>query len=152
MIDGEIVALNEAGLPQFDALRSRRQKCSVVLYGFDLLYLDGYDLTSCPLVKTESPAKKILPRENMGRIRFTEHVAGNGEELFQKVEALDLEGIVMKRKGSLCMYCLSYSTPRAALQLRAMMLCLGIQPELTVLLTTRPKPNAQAECPEYPSP
>jgi bifunctional non-homologous end joining protein LigD len=100
LIDGEIVALDEDGLPQFEALRSRRRKCAVVLYCFDLIYLDGYDLTACPLIKRKALLKKILPKQNTGRIRFTDHVAGNGMALFQKVEALNLDGVVMKRKGS----------------------------------------------------
>jgi bifunctional non-homologous end joining protein LigD len=35
-----------------------------------------------------------------GRIRFTDHITGTGERLFEKLEALNLEGMVMKRKDS----------------------------------------------------
>jgi bifunctional non-homologous end joining protein LigD len=69
LIDGEIVALGADGLPRFDALRSRRRRCSVVLYAFDLLYLHGFDLTRCPLVKRKALLNRILPKENTGRIR-----------------------------------------------------------------------------------
>src|SRR5690349_24527855 len=100
LIDGEIVALDENGLPRFDALRSRRLHCSIVFYAFDLLHLDGYDLTACPLLKRKALLRKILPRENTDHIRFTDHIAGEGEALFQKLEALNLEGMVMKRKDS----------------------------------------------------
>jgi bifunctional non-homologous end joining protein LigD len=100
LIDGEVVALDQDGLPRFDALRSRRRNCLVVFYAFDLLHLDGYDLTSCPLIKRKTLLKHILPKDNTGRIRFTDHVLGNGEAFFQKVEALNLEGMVMKRKDS----------------------------------------------------
>jgi bifunctional non-homologous end joining protein LigD len=41
LIDGEVVALAEDGLPQFDALRSRGRKCAIVFYAFDLLHLNG---------------------------------------------------------------------------------------------------------------
>jgi len=85
-------------LREFDALRSRRRKCSVVLYAFDLLHLDGYDLTACPLIKRKALLKKILPKDNTGRIRFTDHVIGNGEALFRKVEALNLECVMMKAR------------------------------------------------------
>ena len=44
ILDGEIVALDENGLPRFDRLRSRRFDVSIVFYAFDLLYLDGLDL------------------------------------------------------------------------------------------------------------
>ncbi len=88
LIDGEVVALDQDGLPQFDALRSRRRDCSVVLYAFDLLYLDGYDLTGCPLIKRKALLKRILPKDNTGRVRFTDHVVGKGQALFAKVEGL----------------------------------------------------------------
>ena len=101
MIDGEVVALDQDGLPRFDALRSRRRDCSVVFYAFDLLHLEGFDLTNCPLLARKALLRRILPKDNTGRIRFTDHVIGSGEALFQKVEALNLEGMVMKRKDSL---------------------------------------------------
>jgi len=101
VIDGEIVALDNDGLPTFDGLRSRRsRKCSVVFYAFDLLYLDGYDLTACPLVKRKALLKRILPKDNTGRVRYTDHISGSGQQLFQFLEALNLEGMVMKRKDS----------------------------------------------------
>jgi bifunctional non-homologous end joining protein LigD len=101
LIDGEIVALDEDGLPQFDALRFRRgRKCSVVFYAFDLLHLDGFDLTACPLIKRKELLRRILPKDNTGRIRFTDHIAGNGKGLFEKLEALNVEGMLMKRKDS----------------------------------------------------
>jgi bifunctional non-homologous end joining protein LigD len=77
-----------------------RPGCSVVLYAFDLLYLDGYDLTGCPLIKRKALLKRILPKDNTGRIRFTDHINHSGERLFEKLEALQLEGMVMKRKNS----------------------------------------------------
>jgi bifunctional non-homologous end joining protein LigD len=98
VLDGEIVALDENGLPRFNALRNRTT--SIVFYAFDLLYLDGFDLTRCPLIKRKAFLKKILPKDNTGRIRFTDHISGNGEQLFKQIEALNLEGMVMKRKDS----------------------------------------------------
>lgn len=101
IIDGEIVALDENGLPHFEGLRSRRLRTySIVFYAFDLLYLDGFDLTGCPLVKRKALLKRILPKDNTGRIRFTDHITGSGVRLFEKLEALQLEGMVMKRKNS----------------------------------------------------
>jgi bifunctional non-homologous end joining protein LigD len=100
LIDGEVVALDQDGLPRFGALRSRRRDCSIVLYAFDLLHLDGFDLTGCPLLARKALLRRILPKDNTGRIRFTDHIIGNGQALFQKVEALNLEGMVMKRKDS----------------------------------------------------
>jgi bifunctional non-homologous end joining protein LigD len=100
VLDGEIVALDKDGLPRFDALRSPRTGVAIVFYAFDLLYLDGYDLTACPLVKRKALLKGILPKDNTGRVRYTDHVSGSGQQLFQFLEALNLEGMVMKRKDS----------------------------------------------------
>ncbi len=100
VLDGEIVALDEKGLPRFDGLRSKRTRSAVVFYAFDLLYLDGYDLSRCPLIKRKELLKKILPKDNTGRVRYTDHISGSGERLFEKIEALNLEGMVMKRKDS----------------------------------------------------
>lgn len=100
ILDGEIVALDDHGLPRFNGLRSRRVNASIVFYAFDLLYLDGFDLTACPLIKRKALLKRILPKDNTGRIRFTDHIDGNGERFFEKLEALRLEGMVMKRKDS----------------------------------------------------
>ena len=44
--------------------------------------------------------RRILPKQNTRRIRFTDDVSAKGEALFQKLEALNLEGMVMKRKDS----------------------------------------------------
>jgi bifunctional non-homologous end joining protein LigD len=51
IIDGEIVAIDKDGMAKFDGLSRRHPECATVLYCFDLLYLDGFDLTACPLVK-----------------------------------------------------------------------------------------------------
>ena len=100
ILDGEIVALDEKGLPCFEGLRSRRTNTAVVFYAFDLLYLDGFDVTRCPLIRPKALLKKILPKDNTGRVRYTDHISGSGERLFKKIEALNLEGMVMKRKDS----------------------------------------------------
>jgi bifunctional non-homologous end joining protein LigD len=44
--------------------------------------------------------RRILPKNNAGRVRFTDYICGSGERLFEKLEALQLEGMVMKRKDS----------------------------------------------------
>ena len=52
------------------------------------------------MIKRKALLKHILPKDNTGRIRFADHVVGKGEALFQRVEALNLEGMVMKRRDS----------------------------------------------------
>ena len=50
--------------------------------------------------KRKTLLKRILPTDNTGRIRFTDHIEGSGERLFEKLDALQFEGMVMKRKDS----------------------------------------------------
>jgi bifunctional non-homologous end joining protein LigD len=52
------------------------------------------------VIKRKALLKHILPKDNTGRIRFADHVVGKGEALFQRGEALNLEGMVMKRRDS----------------------------------------------------
>ncbi|HET6889826.1 MAG TPA: hypothetical protein VFH31_01885 [Pyrinomonadaceae bacterium] len=87
ILDGEIVALDAQGIPRFEGLHHRKQNFAVVYYSFDVLYLDGFDLTQCPLIVRKKALKKILPRGNTSRIRFTDHITGKGEPLFEKLEA-----------------------------------------------------------------
>ena len=100
IVDGEIVSLDRAGLPSFDALRNRRKQAAVVFYAFDLIYFDGEDLTQYPLVARKAALKRILRKPASARIRYTEHIEEQGERLFNELEALQLEGMVCKRKDS----------------------------------------------------
>lgn len=104
--DGEIVALDADGVNDFQLLQnSLKQKSSanLVYYVFDLLYLDGRDLTSKPLLARKEELKKILPlhgRSTTGpALCYSEHWIGRGEELFHKACSMGLEGIVSKRKN-----------------------------------------------------
>ena len=97
IIDGEIVLINEKGLPDFDALQSYRGEQQLVYYVFDLLWLDGFNLISLPLITRKEILKKILPENDM--IRLSEQFS-SGTELFEQAQNLGLEGIVAKKKQS----------------------------------------------------
>jgi bifunctional non-homologous end joining protein LigD len=100
-LDGEITALDSNGLPDFNGLRGPKKECVIVYYAFDLLYLNGYDLRACPLLVRKTALRRILPKDNTARVRYTDHVLGEGKRLFSAVEGLQLEGIVAKRKHSI---------------------------------------------------
>jgi len=67
IIDGEIVAIDEQGLPCFDDLRRTRPSCPVVFYAFDLLSSNKEDLRSLPLLKRKALLKRIVPKSNHPR-------------------------------------------------------------------------------------
>jgi bifunctional non-homologous end joining protein LigD len=70
-----------------------------VFIAFDLLYLDGKDLRMLRLIDRKTILKKLLRRKR-SRILYLDHVEGGGRLLFEQIVAMDLEGIVCKRKDS----------------------------------------------------
>ena len=66
-----------------------------------MLYLDGRSLTQSPLRARKAALKKVLPKRDNSRVRFTDHVVREGERLFAELEKRQLEGMVAKRLDSL---------------------------------------------------
>jgi bifunctional non-homologous end joining protein LigD len=97
VLDGEIAWVDDAGRPVFRDLLFRRRQC--VFIAFDLLYLNGKDLRTLPLIDRKALLKKLLRRKR-SRILYLDHVEGDGRLLFEQIVAMDLEGIVCKRKDS----------------------------------------------------
>ena len=93
VIDGEAVILGVDGVPDFNALHSRKHDDEVQLYAFDCLALDGEDVRELPL----SMRKTNLARRPEG-IFVADYERGEiGPDLFRKVCEFGLEGIVSKR-------------------------------------------------------
>ena len=97
LIDGELVVETDAGSSDFSALQadlSEDRYDRFVFYAFDLMHLDGADLTAVPLVGRKALLRKILPE--VGPIRFSEHFGEQGALVLQHACRLSLEGIVSK--------------------------------------------------------
>ena len=78
-----------------------RQAATSVLYAFDLLHLDGFDLRDAPLKARKAALAKLLAADGEdGRIRFSDHIAGDGDTVFRHASRLGLEGIVSKKLSS----------------------------------------------------
>ncbi len=102
ILDGELVALDKNGLPNFQLLQNAIKnitKSKLVYYVFDLLYYQGYDLTPLPLIERKTILEKILP-QNHPSIRYSGHIQGNGDKVFKKAAKLGFEGIVSKNINS----------------------------------------------------
>ncbi len=107
-IDGEIVALDAEGRSDFQQLQARmgQQKPSAQLieqvpvyyYVFDLLYLDGHDLRSLPLIERKKLLRAIL--QDDPRVRYSDHVVEKGKELYELAASRGLEGILAKKSAS----------------------------------------------------
>lgn len=103
IVDGELVALSAGGASSFrdlqDAL-SRKQTAQLTYQLFDLVYLDGYDLSALPLHVRKQALLQLLQAagyEPSGVVRYSDHVQGQGPEFFEQACTLGLEGIISKR-------------------------------------------------------
>jgi ATP-dependent DNA ligase len=97
VIDGEAVILGVDGVPDFNALHSRRHDEEVQLYAFDCLALDGEDLREVPLSMRKTNLARLLAHRPEG-IFVADYERGElGPDLFRKACEFGLEGIVSKR-------------------------------------------------------
>ena len=94
IIDGEVIAVDETGRPQFYELLRVPRSASYV--AFDILWLNGTDLRALPLDERRQRLQGILPKGSP-IVSEALSVAGRGRELFELMCANDLEGIVAKR-------------------------------------------------------
>jgi bifunctional non-homologous end joining protein LigD len=98
VLDGVLVAAGEDERPDravLDARLERGETDSIVLYVFDLLHWDDWDLRGFPLRDRKSALASILP--SSARVHYVDHVAQRGDELLAVVEAGGLPGLVAKR-------------------------------------------------------
>jgi bifunctional non-homologous end joining protein LigD len=103
LLDGEVVVEGGGGLPDFAALQdalSNGRADAMIYYAFDLLHLDGRDLTPLPLVERKQALKDLLSGLASSRIRYTDHIEGDGPAMVRHACRLGLEGVVAKRSAS----------------------------------------------------
>jgi bifunctional non-homologous end joining protein LigD len=104
-LDGELVYLSGDGFPDFERLqvatRSREHQPRLYYQVFDLLDLNGEDLTCRPLVERKACLVELLMRAGQPRLRYVAHVQGGAAGFFHAVDELGLEGIVSKRARSI---------------------------------------------------
>jgi bifunctional non-homologous end joining protein LigD len=102
LIDGELVVEDERGASNFSLLQTdlkdgRRDR--LVYHAFDLLFLDGRDLTGEPLLTRKVALQRLLNNAH-GRVRYTGHLTENGPLIFKHACEMKLEGIVSKRRDA----------------------------------------------------
>ena len=100
-LDGEIVVMNDDGVPDFNALQNAFDSArteSIVYYLFDLPYFEGYDLRRVPLHQRRTLLRQVLEARGAGdRIRFSEDFPGDVASVLAQVCQLKLEGVIAKR-------------------------------------------------------
>jgi len=105
IVDGEVIALDDAGEPDFALLQERiKGRASPATAGpflyevFDLLFLDGRSLLDEPLEERRRLLASVLRVDP--RVRMSEHIETDGLAFFEAARVRGLEGIMAKRRTS----------------------------------------------------
>jgi bifunctional non-homologous end joining protein LigD len=101
IIDGEVVALDHNGAPDFAALQaalSEGDSDVLTYFVFDLLYAEGEDLRRQPLTSRKERLQRLLAgsRRAGSLIKYVEHLAEPGDAVLQSACRMNLEGIISK--------------------------------------------------------
>ncbi len=102
LLDGEVVVEDDKGVSGFSLLQIALKEGRTdrfVYWVFDILYLDGTDLTGRPLVERKAVLQKLL-RGATDPIRYAEHFDDDGPRLLEHACELGLEGVVSKRRDA----------------------------------------------------
>ncbi|MDB5197497.1 MAG: ligase [Flaviaesturariibacter sp.] len=100
VFDGEIIAVDEKGLGNFQLLQNWQNSPVQLQYSiFDIIWLEGYDVTQLPLLERKGLLKKLLPADH-DILKYSDHVVGDGEAFFKVALKQGLEGIMAKRTNS----------------------------------------------------
>ncbi|RQH08215.1 DNA ligase D [Bradyrhizobium sp. RP6] len=102
MIDGEIVALDHNGAPNFSSLQaalSDGKTDELIFFAFDLLFAEGQDYRRLPLEERKAQLKKLLEsrKRKASQLRYVEHFESGGDAVLQSACKLELEGVVSKK-------------------------------------------------------
>ena len=100
ILDGEVVALNEEGLPVFQKLQNYQTDPSGELryYVFDLLFLNGHNIMHLPLLERKSLIPEIV--EDVPLVYYCDHVDTMGKSFYQQAVDAGMEGVIAKKADS----------------------------------------------------
>ncbi|MET0359754.1 MAG: DNA ligase D [Pararhizobium sp.] len=101
LIDGEIVVQKDNGASDFSALQedlSLGRSDRFIYYAFDILHLDGHDLTRATLIDRKNLLQKLILADSP-TVRFSEHFEDNGDLVLTHACRLSLEGVVSKERS-----------------------------------------------------
>jgi bifunctional non-homologous end joining protein LigD len=101
LIDGEIAALDDKGVPHFSTLQaalSEGKTSELVYFAFDLLFHGREDLRGLPLQERKERLKLLLEKHNGSKlIRYVDHFEVRGDAMMQSARSMSLEGIISKK-------------------------------------------------------
>ncbi|HET6148268.1 MAG TPA: non-homologous end-joining DNA ligase [Polyangia bacterium] len=102
LLDGEVAAVMPDGRTSFQAMQRgwSGTRPEIAYFVFDLLHLDGADLTALPLDQRKERLRALLGGRPPRPLRYVDHVIGDGPSVFEKACAMRLEGIVSKERAA----------------------------------------------------
>src|SRR5262249_54205727 len=104
MFDGEVAVVLPNGVTSFNALQNAlggRGGADPVYFAFDLLHLDGHDLTRSPLEERKAALRTLIDARSADQtLRYSDHVTGNGAAFLRQACRMALEGVVSKRRDA----------------------------------------------------
>ena len=95
ILDGEIVVYDNKGVSNFNLIQNRKGTAFFVI--FDILMLDGRDLTSLPLLERKKILKKIIKETGNFQLSF---YTEKGKKLISETKKRKFEGVMAKKKLS----------------------------------------------------
>ncbi len=110
VMDGEVVCHDASGHPSFGRLQQRGRltkaadvrraavELPATLYLFDLMGIEGFDLRDLPLTARKAILRRVVPAA--GALKYLDHFETRGEDLYDQVTSMGLEGIVAKKADS----------------------------------------------------
>lgn len=103
ILDGEIVIQNEKGIPVFQLLQNypRIKKGKLRYFVFDILYLNGHNLTDLPLTKRRELLESFFVKYKFKNIFLYKSIEEKGSKYFETVSKKGYEGIIAKEKNGL---------------------------------------------------
>ncbi|MGP1309535.1 MAG: DNA ligase D [Phycisphaerales bacterium] len=99
VLDGEATIVDDDGRTSFQQLQNAikaRRFDRLVYFVFDLLYIDGHDLTRSPLIERKAALEALFAGAPHA-LRLSEYLEGDGSDVLSNACDLGLEGIVSKR-------------------------------------------------------
>jgi bifunctional non-homologous end joining protein LigD len=99
VVDGEIVAVDGQGRPSFQALQNRGSfpQHTIVFYAFDLLHVDGRDITRLPLEERKARLADVVRESG---VLLSASLPGTAAQVISVVRGAGLEGVIAKRRAS----------------------------------------------------
>nr|MBI1229118.1 DNA ligase D [Cytophagales bacterium] len=100
VLDGEVVIVDGEGKPDFQKLQhyTETQDGELRYYVFDILYLNGHDITHLPLLERKSLIQEVI--EGTPLVHYCDHIESLGNAFYEQVVSSGLEGVMAKKSTS----------------------------------------------------